>query len=246
LLIESLRKSAPFSCKGKISLVQIPAILSESRASQAFPVREKGSGFFPFLTSVQFDELPERRRKKIHIKPDSGCFLWTGALRVRGYGQIRIRGKGYLAHRVIYEHFNGPIAEGFDLHHRCHTPPCVNPDHLEPLPHAEHSRLQIAHNRLKTHCIHGHPFDEANTYLYDHGQRRACKTCKDLRRTKSPWGPGKYPNSIGMLNAQKTHCPKGHPYDETNTIFHAGSRMCRVCDNERKRRSYYQKKVRVS
>lgn len=27
----------------------------------------------------------------------------------------------------------------------------------------------------------------------------------------------------------KTHCPKGHPYDETNTAIYKGSRNCRVC-----------------
>ncbi|MFB4265358.1 HNH endonuclease signature motif containing protein [Nonomuraea sp. GTA35] len=37
-------------------------------------------------------------------------------------------------------------------------------------------------------------------------------------------------------NAAKTHCPKGHPYDEGNTWKHAnGSRVCRTCANERRR-----------
>jgi HNH endonuclease len=164
--------------------------------------------------------------------------LWTGALTEKGYGQIRIRNKGYRAHRFIYGLLNGPVAEGFDIHHRCRTPACVNPAHLEALPHADHSRLQIAHNGLKTHCIHDHPFDEANTYFYDGGRRRACKACKDLRAEKLR---GKTPTSA-TLNAAKTHCPKGHLYDETNTIFRTGSRECRTCVNERKRRSYYQKK----
>lgn len=31
-------------------------------------------------------------------------------------------------------------------------------------------------------------------------------------------------------NVRKTHCPKGHPYDEENTVIHAkGSRICREC-----------------
>lgn len=34
----------------------------------------------------------------------------------------------------------------------------------------------------------------------------------------------------------KTHCPKGHPYDETNTyIDPAGTRQCRACRRERAR-----------
>lgn len=33
--------------------------------------------------------------------------------------------------------------------------------------------------------------------------------------------------------AEKTHCPKGHPYDEINTYRHARGRMCRTCQHER-------------
>lgn len=34
----------------------------------------------------------------------------------------------------------------------------------------------------------------------------------------------------------KTHCPYGHPYDETNTrISKAGSRCCRICERKRTR-----------
>ncbi len=38
------------------------------------------------------------------------------------------------------------------------------------------------------------------------------------------------------LNAQKTHCPRGHPYDEQNTRRdRAGGRYCRTCNRERMR-----------
>lgn len=30
-------------------------------------------------------------------------------------------------------------------------------------------------------------------------------------------------------NEQKTHCPKGHPYDEENTYLYRGRRNCRRC-----------------
>ena len=40
--------------------------------------------------------------------------------------------------------------------------------------------------------------------------------------------------SIVAINARKTHCPKGHPYDERNTIRNkSGSRSCRACRDER-------------
>jgi hypothetical protein len=36
--------------------------------------------------------------------------------------------------------------------------------------------------------------------------------------------------------ARKTHCPQGHPYDETNTyLIRTGGRACRTCTKQRKR-----------
>lgn len=37
-------------------------------------------------------------------------------------------------------------------------------------------------------------------------------------------------------NERKTHCPKGHPYDEANTyVTKQGHRLCRACHRERAR-----------
>ena len=33
----------------------------------------------------------------------------------------------------------------------------------------------------------------------------------------------------GQHNMNKTHCPRGHPYDEQNTRHAAGRRHCRAC-----------------
>jgi HNH endonuclease len=42
------------------------------------------------------------------------------------------------------------------------------------------------------------------------------------------------------VNAAKTHCPRGHPYDEANTCRHNGKRYCRACA----RMKYHQKRAR--
>ncbi|MEW2498345.1 HNH endonuclease [Streptomyces nodosus] len=43
-------------------------------------------------------------------------------------------------------------------------------------------------------------------------------------------------DSWSGVNARKTHCPQGHPYDEENTRTRPrGSRDCRACDRARKR-----------
>lgn len=35
------------------------------------------------------------------------------------------------------------------------------------------------------------------------------------------------------IHARKTHCPQGHPYDETNTSVSGGKRYCRTCKRTR-------------
>ena len=36
-------------------------------------------------------------------------------------------------------------------------------------------------------------------------------------------------------DANKTHCPQGHPYDEVNTYYdYIGGRRCRACGRQRK------------
>ena len=43
--------------------------------------------------------------------------------------------------------------------------------------------------------------------------------------------------TFAAANAQKTHCPKGHPYDEQNTRVRSnGKRSCRTCDDATRRK----------
>ena len=40
----------------------------------------------------------------------------------------------------------------------------------------------------------------------------------------------------------KTHCPKGHEYDNKNTFLYQERRYCRACMNERMRQKYHRDK----
>ena len=69
-------------------------------------------------------------RMAMHTDRTGECWLWTASKSDYGYGQVRSGDKTMLAHRVAYELANGPIPHGMMIDHRCHTHPCVRPNHL--------------------------------------------------------------------------------------------------------------------
>jgi hypothetical protein len=121
--------------------------------------------------------VDERFYEKCELD-QNGCWVWTAYTDAWGYGRLRVDGRSVEAHRVGYELVVGPIPEGLELDHLCRKPACVNPFHLEPVTTAvnvERSSSPPALNKRKTHCKHGHAFDEANTYRT--GGARKCRTC---------------------------------------------------------------------
>jgi hypothetical protein len=59
------------------------------------------------------------------------CWLWFGARKPNGYGNLRINKKYMLAHRVAFELANKIIIpDGLKVCHVCDNPPCCNPNHL--------------------------------------------------------------------------------------------------------------------
>jgi len=57
-------------------------------------------------------EIPPTIEGKFQINEQSGCWEWLMSLDPDGYGQIKVQGKAYRAHRWTYMQLVGPILEG--------------------------------------------------------------------------------------------------------------------------------------
>lgn len=128
----------------------------------------------------------------------NSCLIWAGGTDRDNYGRARINNREHRVHRVVYKLLVGPVTEGVLVDHACHngdvTCPggreclhrrCINPHHLEAVTNRENlyrsSLVLPVLNARKTHCLNGHLFDEANTYLDPRGSR----TCRECRRARS-------------------------------------------------------------
>lgn len=142
---------------------------------------------------------------RYRVVNSTGCWLWTGQVRTNGYGQAptgKRKGRA-AAHRFVYEFHMGPIPEGLELDHLCSTPLCVNPEHLEPVTHAENVRRgrSGAHNKVKTACPQGHKYDEVNTKWYQ--GRRYCRACANADGKRRRAAKRAVP-SVNMIGAAYT------------------------------------------
>jgi len=79
-----------------------------------------------------------------------------------------------------------------------------------------------------------------NGLVIDHLCRnRLCVNPDHLEAVTQQENVMRSPIAIGAINARKTHCPQGHPYDDENTYVlrlpNTTSRYCRTCMSSRRR-----------
>jgi hypothetical protein len=88
----------------------------------------------PNLTTAEYEAKAAARFWR-HVDKTGNCWIWTGTKSDNGYGRHSMTYPGekaydVKAHRYSWALANGPIPEGIEIDHACHTTLCVNPDHL--------------------------------------------------------------------------------------------------------------------
>lgn len=171
--------------RGACSVCSVEGVVRRGMCSMHYSRWRRGR---PLDAPAQFRVLGDvATRLLAHSEDQPGplatpCRVWTGALDSHGYGWFSpTHGKPRKAHRVAWEVFKGPLpADGTVPDHLCRVRRCINSEHLEWVTHQENIHRGVgpaATNRLKTHCPHGHPYDEVNTYVRPDGRGRECRAC---------------------------------------------------------------------
>jgi HNH endonuclease len=136
----------------------------------------------PLFTLVIVGDDEARFWSKVDRQGDADCWSWLDAPDEDGYGYFRTGRKMVRAGRYSWELANDDrIPDGLVIDHLCRNRICVNPRHLEPVTNRVNVVIRgltpTALNFRKTHCVNGHKFTPANTYVSPSGRRR-CRKCQ--------------------------------------------------------------------
>lgn len=150
---------------------------------------------------------------------ESGCWEWNGwrdtvkrksGQSGMGHGAVYFRGRRLATHRLAHEWWNGPVADGLVVRHRCDNPPCVNPAHLEVGTRGDNSRDMWergrAYQQRMTHFKCGHRVTDENTRTDSRSGARTCRACDNARKLadyhRKKVLTGRYANAPGSTSGR--------------------------------------------
>jgi len=126
----------------------------------------------------------DRFWRKVDIGSVECCWEWKGGCKVDGYGVFSKRiGVGdymnVIASRFAYEDTYRVELGELQADHLCRNKLCCNPIHLEGVTRLVNMRRSKPFRiwKKKTHCAHGHPFTQNNTYIRPLGSKE-CRICR--------------------------------------------------------------------
>lgn len=93
----------------------------------------------------------ERFHSRYIPEPNTGCWLWEGAIDTKGYGQIRTKERLWQAHRFsLFIEMGDKFKHNLCVLHICDNSYCVNPKHLRQGTHQDNMRdcQQKGRNRV--------------------------------------------------------------------------------------------------
>lgn len=163
------------------------------------------------------------------------CREWQRAKDDLGYGRVHYNGRNHLVHRLVYQVTVEPTQADRVLDHLCQNPRCCETTHLDLTTQQQNLTRGIGfagEQSRATHCPAGHPYNEENTYvikLKKGAFGRRCRECNRLKQLEC--AKRRLSGTLIHDYAKKTHCDKGHPFDEENTYVSktTGQRYCKAC-----------------
>ena len=110
------------------------AVRTKGLCNSHYEQQRKGLMLKPLRPTREFNmSIEETGRwisEQVEIDSDSGCWIWPFGL-CKGYGAVRVQGKTWYTHRLMFSVFVGPLVEGLHVDHiDCVSTACCNPAHL--------------------------------------------------------------------------------------------------------------------
>lgn len=111
-------------------------------------------------------------------RKSEGCWPWLASLKDGGYGQLMVKGRPMLAHRLAVILSGRTIPPEMHVDHICRNRRCVRPSHLEVVTPTENCMARGVSPKARVYqtgvCLRGH----------DKNGKYNCPACEKLNKAR--------------------------------------------------------------